>query len=104
MLPWEQSWRRTCASPFAPSRRGTIARRAAGDSDRPIIDENEVDVEEECLKILALYQPVASDLRFIVAVVKINNELERIGDLGVNIAERAISLAASTPSRCPGLS
>jgi phosphate transport system protein len=57
------------------------------------IDLTEVDVEEECLKILALYQPVAIDLRFIVAVLKINNDLERIGDLAVNIAERAAFLA-----------
>ncbi len=57
------------------------------------IDLREIDVEEECLKILALYQPVAVDLRFIVAVLKINNDLERIGDLAVNIAERAILLA-----------
>jgi len=56
------------------------------------IDQSEVDVEEECLKILALYQPVAHDLRFIIAVLKINNDLERIGDLAVNIAERAIFL------------
>jgi phosphate transport system protein len=48
----------------------------------------EIDIEEECLKILALHQPVAIDLRFIVAVLKINNDLERIGDLAVNIAER----------------
>ena len=53
------------------------------------IDRAEVGVEEECLKILALHQPVAIDLRFIVAVLKINNDLERIGDLAVNIAERA---------------
>jgi phosphate transport system protein len=52
----------------------------------------EVDVEEECLKILALYQPVASDLRYIVAVLKINQDLERIGDLAVHIAERALFL------------
>ncbi len=57
------------------------------------IDEMEVDVEEDCLKILALYQPVAIDLRFIIAVLKINNDLERIGDLAVNIAERAVSLS-----------
>ena len=50
------------------------------------IDEMEVDVEEECLKILALYQPVAVDLRFITAVIKINNDLERIADEAVNIA------------------
>ena len=45
------------------------------------IDRMEVDVEEECLKVLALYQPVAADLRFVVAVLKINNDLERMGDL-----------------------
>lgn len=63
------------------------------------IDEVEVDVEEEALKILALYQPVAADLRYIVSVLKINQELERIGDLASNIAERAISLTRYTD--CP---
>ena len=53
------------------------------------IDKMEVDIEEHCLKILALYQPVAIDLRFIIAVLKINNELERVADIAVNIAERA---------------
>ena len=57
------------------------------------IDHMEVEVEEECLKLLALHQPVAVDLRFIVAVLKINNDLERIGDLAVNIAERSNFLA-----------
>ena len=57
------------------------------------IDQREVDLEEECLKILALHQPVANDLRFIVAVLKINNDLERIGDLSVNMAERAMLLS-----------
>ena len=57
------------------------------------IDETEVEVEEECLKILALYQPVAVDLRLIVTVIKINNDLERIGDEAVNIAERIQSIA-----------
>ncbi|MFO7535054.1 MAG: phosphate signaling complex protein PhoU [Kiritimatiellia bacterium] len=52
----------------------------------------EVDVEEECLKILALHQPVAADLRYIVAVLKINQDLERIGDLAVHIAERSLEL------------
>ena len=56
------------------------------------IDNAEVEIEEDCLKTLALHQPVAIDLRFIVAVLKINNDLERIGDLAVNIAERAIFL------------
>jgi phosphate transport system protein len=54
----------------------------------------EVDIEEECLKILALYQPVASDLRYIIAVLKINSDLERIGDLAVHIAERGLFLGA----------
>ena len=66
-----------------------------------LIDQNEVDVEEECLKILALYQPVASDLRFLVAVIKINSELERIGDLASNIGERAISLSVEHPVPVP---
>ena len=50
------------------------------------VDQLEVEVEEECLKILALHQPVATDLRFLVAALKMNNDLERIGDLAVNIA------------------
>lgn len=57
------------------------------------IDRMEVEVEEECLKILALYQPVAADLRFVVAVLKINNDLERMGDLARNIAKRVPQLA-----------
>jgi phosphate transport system protein len=65
------------------------------------IDDLEVEVEEECLKILALYQPVASDLRFIVALFKINNDLERIGDLAVNIARKALALAGKTEFRFP---
>ncbi len=52
------------------------------------VDEKEIEVEEECLKTLALYQPVATDLRLIVAVIKINNDLERIADYAVNIANR----------------
>ena len=54
----------------------------------------EVDIEEECLKILALHQPVAGDLRYIIAVLKMNQDLERIGDLAVHIAERGRSLCA----------
>jgi len=57
------------------------------------VDHMEVDVEEECLKILALHQPVAADLRFIIAVMKLNSDLERIGDLAGNVAKRAIFLA-----------
>ena len=57
------------------------------------IDSLEIIVEEECLKILALYQPVAKELRFVIAVLKMNNDLERIGDLASNIAKRAKFLA-----------
>jgi phosphate transport system protein len=67
----------------------------------PVIDQMEVDLEEECLKILALHQPVAIDLRFLVAVLKINNDLERIGDLAVNIAERAAFLAVNPKTDIP---
>jgi phosphate transport system protein len=59
------------------------------------IDQFEVEIEEECLKLLALYQPVAIDLRYVVAVLKINNDLERIGDLAVNIAKRALDIFQS---------
>lgn len=65
------------------------------------VDQMEVDVEEECLKILALYQPVAIDLRFIITALKINNDLERIGDLSVNIAERGEFLALNDPVDVP---
>jgi len=61
------------------------------------IDAREVEIEEECLKLLALHQPVATDLRYIITVLKVNNDLERIGDLAVNIAERAVDLASDDP-------
>jgi phosphate transport system protein len=57
------------------------------------IDELEIEVEEECLKILALHQPVAVDLRFLIATIKINSELERIGDEAVNIANRVTNIS-----------
>ena len=60
------------------------------------VDEMEVEVEEECLKVLALHQPVAIDLRFLVAVIKINNDLERIADQAVNIAERVENIASQS--------
>jgi len=76
-----------------------LAKQVAGSDDR--IDRQEVDIEEECLKVLALHQPVANDLRFIVSVMKINNDLERIGDMAVNIAERALDLMAAEPMEIP---
>ena len=65
------------------------------------IDRLKVELEEECLKILALYQPVAADLRFVVAVLKINNDLERIGDLASNIAKTVSQLTTSGPFNLP---
>lgn len=61
------------------------------------IDLAEIDIEEECLATLALHQPVAHDLRFIVAVLKINSDLERIGDLAANTAEQGAALAGMPP-------
>ena len=55
------------------------------------IDSMEIDVEEECLHTLALHQPVAMDLRYVVAVLKINNDLERIADLAASIAGPLLS-------------
>ena len=55
----------------------------------PKVNETEVEIEEDCLKILALHQPVAADLRRVATVLKINSDLERIADLACNIAERA---------------
>ena len=65
------------------------------------IDRIEVELEEECLKVLALYQPVAADLRFVVAVLKINNDLERIGDLASNIAKTVSRLTITGPFKLP---
>jgi len=65
------------------------------------VDHREVEVEEECLKMLALYQPVAADLRLIVSVLKINNDLEQVADLAVNIARKAAAIAADPPVNLP---
>jgi phosphate transport system protein len=65
------------------------------EADRDI-DLAELDVEEECLKTLALHQPVASDLRFIVAVLKMNSDLERMADLAGGISRNATQLARLT--------
>ena len=76
--------------PDADSAREIIARDAA-------IDADEVTIEEECLKLMALYQPVAGDLRLLVTILKVNGELERVADLAANIAARAIDIASLTP-------
>jgi phosphate transport system protein len=77
---------------------GLALKRMDGDLAREVIkydnqvDLKEVEIEEDCLKILALHTPVANDLRFVIASLKINNDLERVSDLAVNIAERVIYL------------
>ena len=73
-----------------------VAEQTPGLMDRDDeIDKWDVRIEEECLKLLALHQPVAVDLRRITSVLKISAELERVADLAVNISERAIGLASS---------
>jgi phosphate transport system protein len=71
------------------------------------VDEHEVHVEEECLKMLALHQPVAVDLRRIATIMKVNNDLERIADLAVSIAQRAQAVdefpAFKIPDRVPAM-
>jgi phosphate transport system protein len=71
----------------------------AGDNE---IDHEENHIDEECLKVLALHQPVASDLRRIVAAMMINTDLERMADLAEEIAERAIQLAQPPLLPVPG--
>lgn len=61
-------------------------------ADDEYVDQTEVEIEEECLKILALHQPYASDLRQVATVLKINSDLERIADLACNIARRGGNL------------
>ena len=65
--------------------------------DDRAIDRLEIDIEERCLRLLALQQPMASDLRFITAALKINNDLERVGDHAVNIAGSAVRLSDQAP-------
>jgi phosphate transport system protein len=65
------------------------------------IDHQEVDIEEDGLKILALHQPVADQLRYIIAIIKMNNDLERIGDLAVNVAERAKFIGEGSDVQMP---
>ncbi len=60
-----------------------------------LIDRREVELEEDCLKVLALHQPVAVDLRYIIAVIKVNSTLERMGDQACNIAKSARNMAGS---------
>ena len=63
------------------------------------IDKLDTELEERCIKILALRQPTAIDLRFITTAIKITGHLERIGDMAVNIAEKAILLNAGAAAQ-----
>ena len=69
---------------------------AAGDAD---INELQIEIDDRCLKLLALQNPMASDLRLITAAMKITADLERIGDQAVNIAENAVKIVAAPPLR-----
>jgi len=71
-------------------RNSNMARKVIKDDDE--IDKMDSDIEERCIRILALRQPTAIDLRFITTAIKITGHLERIGDMAVNIAEKAIQL------------
>lgn len=73
-------------------RRPRLAEEVMAGDNR--VDEAEVELEEECLKVLALHQPFAQDLRYIITVLKVNNDLERMGDLAVNIAQRSAFLCS----------
>lgn len=76
-----------------------LARKVLANEDQT--NAMEVDVEEECLKILALHQPVAGDLRYVVTAMKIDRELERIGDIAAHVAERCLDLLALPPLGIP---
>jgi phosphate transport system protein len=65
------------------------------------VDSAEVRIEEECLKVLALHQPVAADLRFVIAVLKVDNDLERMGDAAESISNRALQLLEQPPLPMP---
>ncbi len=64
------------------------------------INEMEVQIDKQCLSLLARYQPMAIDLRFIMAAMRINSDLERIGDQAVNVAERVVELVKRPPLLC----
>jgi len=64
-----------------------------------LINQKDIEIDEFATRLLALYQPMARDMRFLTAVIKMNGDLERMGDLAVNITQRALSLMHDTPVR-----
>ncbi len=71
--------------------------RSVIENDEPKVNDLEIEIDEMCISLLALYQPKASDLRMVAMVMKINNDLERLGDHAVNIAERSLFLMDKPP-------
>jgi len=67
---------------------------AAGDTD---VNDLQIEIDDRCLKLLALQQPMATDLRLITSAMKINSDLERIGDQAVNIAENVVKILPQPP-------
>src|SRR5271155_2522114 len=63
------------------------------------INQRDIEIDELATRLLALYQPMARDMRFLTAAIKINGDLERMGDLAVNITERALALMREAPIR-----
>ena len=76
-------------------RRLDVAEKIATDDDD--VNQLQIEIDDRCLKLLALQQPMASDLRLITSAMKINADLERIGDQAVNIAENSLKLMANAP-------
>jgi phosphate transport system protein len=85
---------RTCIEALESRDLTMVAQVMAGDEP---INQLHIEVDNRCFRLLALYQPMATDLRAIVSAVKINTDLERVGDLAVNIAEAAQRYATHPP-------
>lgn len=85
----------------------SLVERRSDFADRVIesdagVDSTDIQIEEECLKLLALHQPVAFDMRWLIAVIKVNGEIERMADTACNIAERAKALTKFPFFEVPG--
>ena len=89
---------RTALRAFLENNGQLAAEVIAADSE---IDLREMEIEEECLKLIALHQPVAADLRHIIGVVKINQSLERAADLAVNLCRKTRTLAKNPSIASP---
>jgi phosphate transport system protein len=79
-------------------RKSDIQAGIAVDESDPVIDQEEVAIEQECIRLLALYQPAAVDLRTLCTIIKVNSDLERIADLAASMARRVKHVVADTVS------